>query len=71
MKKVPKLYLARAGRNGEDEDLALKNNLAIITHSPWNRSGDTLRYDCGTTVTSRATAYKTTVPSISYCDSHH
>ena len=30
MKKVPKLYLARAGRNGEDEDLALENNLAII-----------------------------------------
>ena len=30
MKVVPKLYLARAGRNGEDEDLALENNLAII-----------------------------------------
>lgn len=29
MKKTPKLYLARAGRNGEDEELALENNLAI------------------------------------------
>ena len=30
MKDVPKLYLARAGRNGEDEDLALESNLAIV-----------------------------------------
>ena len=30
MKATPKLYLTRAGRNGEDEDLALENNLAII-----------------------------------------
>ena len=30
MADVPKLYLARAGRNGEDEDLAIENNLAII-----------------------------------------
>lgn len=30
MPDEPKLYLARAGRNGEDEDLALENNLAII-----------------------------------------
>ena len=30
MAATPKLYLARAGRNGEDEDLALENNLAII-----------------------------------------
>ena len=30
MKGTPKLYLARAGRNGEDGDLALENNLAII-----------------------------------------
>ena len=30
MNDVPKVYLARAGRNGEDEDLALENNLAII-----------------------------------------
>ena len=30
MKKAPKLYLTRAGRNGEDEDVALENNLAII-----------------------------------------
>ena len=31
MKTIPKLYLARAGRNGEDEDLALENNLAVIS----------------------------------------
>ena len=30
MNDVPKVYLARAGGNGEDEDLALENNLAII-----------------------------------------
>ena len=30
MNATPKLYLTRAGRNGEDEDLALENNLAII-----------------------------------------
>ena len=30
MKEAPKVYLARAGRNGEDEDCALENNLAII-----------------------------------------
>ena len=30
MKDAPKLYLARAGRNGENEDLAIENNLAII-----------------------------------------
>ena len=30
MKDAPKVYLARAGRNGEDEDYALDNNLAII-----------------------------------------
>jgi len=27
---TPKVYLARAGRNGEDEDVALESNLAII-----------------------------------------
>ena len=30
MKEAPKVYLARAGKNGEDEDYALENNLAII-----------------------------------------
>ena len=30
MKNTPKVYLVRAGRNGEDEDYALTNNLAII-----------------------------------------
>ena len=30
MKDEPKVYLARAGRNGEDEDYALENSLAII-----------------------------------------
>ena len=30
MKEAPKVYLARAGRNGEDEACALENNLAII-----------------------------------------
>ena len=30
MKDAPKVYLARAGRNGEDEDCVLENNLAII-----------------------------------------
>ena len=30
MKNAPKIYLARAGRYGEDEDYALENNLAII-----------------------------------------
>ena len=30
MADAPKLYLARAGQNGEDEDLALENNHAII-----------------------------------------
>ena len=30
MKNEPKVYLARAGRNGEDEDYALENDLAIV-----------------------------------------
>ena len=30
MNDVPKLYLARAGQNGEDEELTLENNVAII-----------------------------------------
>ena len=30
MKELPKVYLARAGSNGEDEDYALENGLAII-----------------------------------------
>ena len=30
MRERPKVYLARAGRNGEDEDVALENDLAII-----------------------------------------
>ena len=30
MNDLPKVYLVRAGRNGEDEDNALENNLAII-----------------------------------------
>ena len=30
MKDAPKVYLARAGQNGEDEDYALENNLAMI-----------------------------------------
>ena len=30
MKHIPKLYLARAGGRGEDEDVALENDLAII-----------------------------------------
>lgn len=30
MSEQPKVYLARAGRNGEDEDLALDNGLAIV-----------------------------------------
>ena len=30
MTKVPRVYLARAGRNGEDEEHALENNRAII-----------------------------------------
>ena len=30
IKEAPKVYLARAGKNGEDEDYALENNLAII-----------------------------------------
>ena len=30
MKDLPKVYLARAGRNGEEEELALENQLAII-----------------------------------------
>ena len=30
MVDAPKLYLARAGRNGEDESLAIEHNLAII-----------------------------------------
>ena len=30
MKDTPKVYLVRAGRNGEDEDVALENNLALI-----------------------------------------
>lgn len=30
MKKQPKAYLARAGRNGEDEEFALDNNMAIV-----------------------------------------
>ena len=31
MKEAPKVYLARAGRNGEDEDYALEHNIAIIS----------------------------------------
>jgi len=30
MKEQPKVYVARAGRNGEDEEYALENGLAII-----------------------------------------
>lgn len=30
MSDLPRVYLVRAGRNGEDEDSALENNLAII-----------------------------------------
>ena len=30
MKEAPKVYLARAGRRGEDEEAALDNNLAIL-----------------------------------------
>ena len=30
MKELPKVYLARAGKNGEDEEAALERNLAII-----------------------------------------
>ena len=30
MKDKPKVYLIRAGRNGEDEECALENNLAVI-----------------------------------------
>ena len=30
MKEAAKVYLARAGKNGEDEDYALENNVAII-----------------------------------------
>ena len=30
MKDLPKVYLARAGRNGEDEELALEKQLAIV-----------------------------------------
>ena len=30
MADIPKVYIARAGRNGEDEDRALDNNIAII-----------------------------------------
>ena len=30
MTDAPKVYLVRAGRNGEDEDYALTHNLAII-----------------------------------------
>ncbi len=30
MKKKPKVYLVRAGKNGEDEEIALDQNLAII-----------------------------------------
>ena len=30
MKQAPKVYLVRAGRNGEDEDYALENNVAIV-----------------------------------------
>ena len=31
MKEAPNVYLARAGRNGEDEDYALEHNIAIIS----------------------------------------
>jgi restriction system protein len=30
MKEQPKVYLARAGRNGEDEEYALDKGIAII-----------------------------------------
>ena len=30
MKDAPKVYLARAGRHGDDEDYALEHNLAVI-----------------------------------------
>ena len=30
MNSEPKIYIARAGRNGEDEEVALDNDMAII-----------------------------------------
>ena len=30
MKELPKVYLTRAGRDGEDEEYALENGLAVI-----------------------------------------
>ena len=30
MNQEPKIYLARAGRSGEDEDRALEHNIAIV-----------------------------------------
>ena len=45
MKDAPKLYLARAGRNGEDEDLALENNLTIIDFRDIPSLEETVDYD--------------------------
>ena len=45
MKGQPKAYLARAGRNGEDEDVALENGLAIIGFREVPDLGNAMDYD--------------------------
>ena len=54
MKKVPKLYLVRAGRNGEDEDLALEDNLAIISFREIPSLDGLLDYDAVAKLVSNA-----------------
>lgn len=45
MKDLPKVYLARAGRNGEEEELALENQLAVIGFTDVPSLEDARDYD--------------------------
>ena len=54
MKETPKVYLARAGRNGEDEDDALENNRAIIGFRDVPSLEDARDYDAVATLVNDA-----------------
>ena len=45
MNEQPKIYLARAGRSGEDEDRALENNVAIVGFREVSSLAATTDYD--------------------------
>ena len=54
MTEQPKVYLARAGRNGEDEDSALDNDLAIIGFREVPDLSNAMDYDGVAKLVSRA-----------------